>query len=399
MAQYLPPVERKPSSGARLSAGVGKALDIGSQLMQEHQQKQQRQQAVHKLGINPAVLDLPEVAQAEYFKNVFAQEKGMTPLQQSQKALADERLKALQGQQELFGQLFQGGQRQDQGQPQMGIQEQEGMPQGQTGIEGQFDLSKLPEENLRQLAAFKSSPGDEGVIGNIAQSEIDKRKETAAARTKKEEQYFKFNEPKLAELSDTQRKLETENARYERLENLFADPSKFPSSFTAALFTKDGTINDIVYSQMTPEAQEAVKLIIDSTSNIKDTYGARITNFDLQTYLKKLPSLLNSPEGKTRVLRDLKIINELNRMHASGIQEIFEEQGGSDKIPYSKAETLYKKRYGGLEKDLLSKFVNPEKGSFKSMPNANEYLGRKIKDDKTGEIFISDGKEWKPFKG
>jgi hypothetical protein len=140
-------------------------------------------------------------------------------------------------------------------------------------------------------------------------------------------------------------------------------------------------------------------LIIDSTSNIKDTYGARVTNFDLQTYLRKLPSLLNSPEGKMRVLRDLKIINQLNQLYENGIQDIFDEAGGTDKIPFSVAEKKYQKKYGTQEKELIDQFVSPEKGMFKQLPDANKNLGKKIKNTETGEILISDGAEWKPYKG
>jgi hypothetical protein len=383
MTIVLPPGgPRKPTTAQRLSQGVGRGLEIGQQLMQQHQAKQ----AVQQLGLDPAILQLPEQAQAEYFKQIFAPQKQMTPLQQSQKSLADERLKALQGQQDLFKQLTGSARDQNQREP--------GMESGEQNL-----LSQLPEDNLRQLSAFAGQPGEQGVIGNIAKSELERRSGEKKEKTAKEKQFFKLNEPKLMEISDIQRKLEMEEARYDRLQNLFSDPNKFPSSFTAALFSKEGQINDLAYSQLTPEAQEALKLIIDSTSNIKDTYGARVTNFDLQTYLKKLPSLLNTHEGKMRVLRDLQVMNKINQLHASGIQQIFEEAGGTDKIPFSTADTRYKKRYGSLEKDLKEQFVNPEKGSFSELPDANKYLGRKIKNPETGEIFISDGKEWKPFKG
>lgn len=376
MVTLLP---RRKTFGEEIGSNLGQGLSQGFLAGQEQAEKSRIMQ---QLGIDPRIAKLPEEAQAAYFKQAFSPEKQMTPLQQSQKALTDERLKALQGQQDLFKRLNE--------QPQSPSFEQSHEKQG---------ISNAPEEILRQVAAFKGQPGEAGIIGNMAEAELNKRSEERKGKTEKEKEYFKMNEPKLIELSDNQRKLEMEQARYDRLNNLFSDPSKFPSTFTAALFSKEGQINDLAYSQLTPEAQEALKLIIDSTSNIKDTYGARVTNFDLQTYLKKLPSLLNSPEGKMRVLRDLQIMNKLNQLHASGIQEIFEEAGGTDKIPYSKAEARYKKRYGGLEKDLKDQFVNPEKATFKEMPDANKFLGRKIKNPETGEVFISDGKEWKPFKG
>ncbi len=396
MVQIIPASKRKPSFSESLSQGVGRGLEMGSQMMQQSQNKQAQVQALQQLGIDPSVLGLPEQAQAEYFKQAFAKEKGMTPLQEAQMNLANARTKQAEGQQELFQQFTKGNQRPDFGKEVMGNGNTQEQPQGSQ--EGGFDLKSIPEDKLRQLASFAGQPGEAGVIGQMAKGQLDKIFEEKKIRTDKEKQFFKMNEPKLMEISDTLNKLEMEDARYDRLNTLFSDPSKFPSSLTAAIFSKDGQINDLVYSQLTPEAQESIKLIIDSTSNIKDTYGARVTNFDLQTYLKKLPSLLNSPEGKMRVLRDLKIMNQLNQMHARGIQKIFEDAGGSDKIPYSTAEAKYKKEFGKQEKELRDKFINPEKGTFKDLPSAEEFLGRKIKNPDTGEIFISDGTQWKPIE-
>ncbi len=380
MSFILPEVPKRQTTAQKLSSGLGHGLNIAQQLVGQQQQRE----AMSKLGIDPNVLSLPEQGQAAFFKHHFAQPKEMTLLQQSQKALADERLKALQSNQNLFGSIFN---------------QQQGQSKGENQTQSGFDLSQVPEEKLREAAAFKGQPGEMGILGNIAQGELDRQEGERKSRSKKEGEYFKFNEPKLAELATTAQNLQMEDARFSRLENLFQDHSKFPSTITAALFSKDGQLRDVAYSQLTPEAQEAIKLIIDSTSNIKDTYGARVTNFDLQTYLKKLPSLFNSPEGKMRVLRDLRIMNQLNRLHAEGIQDIFEEAGGSDKIPYSKAEKLYKKKFGPLEKQLVEQFVSTDKGIFNEKPDAAKHLGRKIKDSETGEIYISNGTEWTPFKG
>lgn len=374
-------------------SGIQPALEKYQGLQKEAQQKQALKS---KFGEEIANLppEMQKIYAQELFKNEFAPKghKPLTELQQSQKALADERLKALQGQQKLFGQLTG--------------EDQEASPMGQEeGFEGQeAPLSKkgwssVPDDLLDQVAMFAGQEGAPGILGSGAKAEKDKRQRENQERNSKEKQYFKFNEPKLAELANSERKTNLENARYNRMEELFSDPSKFPSSLMAAVFSKEGQINDLAYSQLSPEAQEFVKLIVDSTSGIKDTYGSRVTNFDLQTYLKKLPSLLMSQEGRNRVLRDLKTINNINQLYNKGIQEIFEEAGGSDKIPFSKAETLFKKKYGYELDKMLSDFVTPEKKSFSEMPNPKQYLGRKIKNPETGEIFISDGENWTPFKG
>ncbi len=252
----------------------------------------------------------------------------------------------------------------------------------------QSSASRLSDDQILALSFMDPQ------IAKLAQAQ---KEANERPKSEKQREYFKLNEPKLAEIADTERRLALENSRLGRLSNLFSDPSKFPSPFTAALFTREGQINDIAYSQLTPEAQEALKLITDFTSGIKDSFGARVTNFDLQTYLKKLPGLLNSPEGKTRVVRDLKEINDINQLYNSGIQKIFEDAGGSDKLPFSKAETIFKKKYGKQLDKMLENFVSKGERNVKSLPEPTKFLGKKFRNDRTGELFISDGTSWKPY--
>jgi hypothetical protein len=268
------------------------------------------------------------------------------------------------------------------------------MGMGEESAQGEEDrgLLSMGAENISDqdiLAASLVNP-------TLAKLMQDQKDAAVRPKSEKEKEYFKINEPKLMEVADSERKTQMEGARLDRLSELFSDPKKFPSGFTAAIFTRDGQIDEKAYALLSPEAQEALKLIIDMTSDIKDSYGSRVTNFDLQTFLKKLPGLMNSPEGKERVIRDLKKINEINQLYNRGIQDIFDQAGGSDKIPWSQAEKIFRKKYGKQLDSLTKEFVKPNQKSFKGFPTASDYLGQRIKDPKTGEIFISDGTVWKP---
>ena len=166
MVQIIPAAQQKRTFAQRLNEGVGRGLEYGQQM----QQQKQMAEALKSQGIDPMVMNLPPEAQAAYFKQAFAQEKQLTPLQESQKNLNEERLRALQDQQNLFKQLSG--------------QDSKGKPQGMLGGEsesqnipesGKNFLAQMPEENLNQLAAFAGQPGQPGIIGNIAKSEIEKR--------------------------------------------------------------------------------------------------------------------------------------------------------------------------------------------------------------------------------
>jgi len=254
------------------------------------------------------------------------------------------------------------------------------------------DLTTYPKEALTQMAALSGLPG------RLAKEELGRRGEERKERTAKEKEYFKINEPKLIELNDNQRALQTQALRFGRLEELFKDESKFPSATLTAALSKEGQIRPIAGSLLSPEAQEAIKLIQDELSGAKEFFPGRVTNFDVGQYLRRLPSLMNTPEGRQRVLRDLKSINEINQLYNRGVEEVFEEKGGTDKIAFSTAQRLAGKKYEKQIDQINKEFINPDKKNLSELPNPSDpqYLGRKVRNKKTGEIVVSDGKEWKP---
>lgn len=226
-------------------------------------------------------------------------------------------------------------------------------------------------------------------------------KEAATIRSEERKAQHKRAEKAEPELLEREQRLnhyEQEAARFERLQELFSPEleSKFPSSISVGLLTKDGELRPTAAAALSPEAQEAVKLVADNLSGAKDTFGARVTNFDLQAYMKRLPTLLNSAEGRRRVLRDLRLMNKLNTMHDQGVLEIIEREGGPEKISLSQAERRYRKENAQAIDAIKKEFVSPEKHAFSGKPDAKVYSGRIIVDEETGEKFRSNGKEWVP---
>ena len=61
--QYIN-VPREPSGMENFSKAIGKALE-------QYNERQQQINAAQQLGINPAILSLPESAQSAYYNNVF----------------------------------------------------------------------------------------------------------------------------------------------------------------------------------------------------------------------------------------------------------------------------------------------------------------------------------------
>ena len=66
------------------------------------------------------------------------------------------------------------------------------------------------------------------------------------------------------------------------------------------------------------DTQAFIKTINDFTTKAKDSFGARVTNFELNRFMKRLPQLLNTEEGRRVILRQMEILNEINRLHSQG---------------------------------------------------------------------------------
>lgn len=258
---------------------------------------------------------------------------------------------------------------------------------------------------IEQLAE-KGYPGSSKILTEVLRDEQKQAAKEASAlrlaevkhQNAKEKELFKSNEPKVVELGKELQTLETEDARYARLQQIFSDPSKFPSPFVASLLSKEGQISPAFASQLSPEAQESIKLTIDSLSGAQNTFGGKVSNFEAATYLKRNATLFNTPEGRERILTDLRALNELNRKYAEGILQIFEDKGGTDKISFSSAERIFRSQHKQEIEDLKERFIKGPESRKKGQFDPAKHKGRKIQDEETGEILESNGEEWVPIQ-
>lgn len=76
-----------------------------------------------------------------------------------------------------------------------------------------------------------------------------------------------------------------------------------------------------------PDVQQWVKTINQFTTKAKDSYGSRVTNFDLQQFMAQLPTLLNTGEGRQRILRQMEITNDLDNLYEGTLKDIYQNYG------------------------------------------------------------------------
>lgn len=148
-----------------------------------------------------------------------------------------------------------------------------------------------------------------------------------------------------------------------------------------------------------------LKTINDFTTKAKDSFGARVTNFDLERFMARLPSLLNTPEGIAAILDQMEIVNEINSLHEDALLKTYAHYGAGN-ITLEEADEIVRAniepQLAVLDKRLASlvdrldeeEFANEgNQNEFDELPAAARYAGQEIESD-TGEVFRSDGKNW-----
>ena len=78
-----------------------------------------------------------------------------------------------------------------------------------------------------------------------------------------------------------------------------------------------------------PATDEYKKLETDFIRDARDIFpGGRITNYEIQSYLKTIPTLFNSKEGRDTIIRNRKLLNEAKKVRYEEYKNILKENGG-----------------------------------------------------------------------
>jgi hypothetical protein len=78
-----------------------------------------------------------------------------------------------------------------------------------------------------------------------------------------------------------------------------------------------------------PDSEEYAKLEADFLRDVRNVFpGGRITNYEIQAYLKTVPSLMNSKEGKAAIIRNRRLQNQAKNLRYSAYKDIIKENGG-----------------------------------------------------------------------
>jgi hypothetical protein len=116
-----------------------------------------------------------------------------------------------------------------------------------------------------------------------------------------------------------------EDIRLERMQEL----SNKGDVSTPAMIKALDTLGLPIGILSNPETEEYRKLETDFIRDARDIFpGGRITNYEIQSYLKTIPTLMNSKDGREAIIRNRKLLNEAKKVRYEEYKKILKENGG-----------------------------------------------------------------------
>ena len=113
-----------------------------------------------------------------------------------------------------------------------------------------------------------------------------------------------------------------------------------------------------LHSLESPQSQEFDKISKEFLKNAKNIFGARITDNDVRVFLKMVPDLSQSKEGKLAVIHNMQLYNEGVKARFKASQQLIKENGG--RLPFDYEDRI--EELAGPQLDAIAqRFVTEER--------------------------------------
>lgn len=284
---------------------------------------------------------------------------------------------------------------------------------GQMTVGGQTEMAKYLVDQIARNQYKSNSSTPNFSPSSFSSEENIPIKETETldfpkidifeGRTPKEKvslktELLKQNNKHIEEVSKNREFNDKKIMRYDQLERL-NNTKKLPENLGRLnVDIKTGELR--VPALANEETQLYVKTINDFVKDAKKTFGARVTNFDVQVFKKMLPTLANTSAGRRLIISQMRIMTQLDQLKEDSLKEVYNHYGAQN-IDRLNAEKIAEERRQRPEKALKEQFkdvLNAQK-DYVLKQNAPSGLIPVIKPDGSRGYLPGDQVERAKIKG
>lgn len=178
---------------------------------------------------------------------------------------------------------------------------------------------------------------------------------TPKERVGREKELFNANSKEFSELAKKRKGIRDEAVRVNQLQR-FNESGRLPEGLEKLNINwKTGDIRFPALANA--ETQGFVKAINDFTIKAKDTFGARVTNFELASFMRRLPTMANSTEGRRLIIEQMKAMSDIDKLYYDSLNEVYDNYGLRN-IDNQQAERIAADLRSSKEEQLKQKVVD-----------------------------------------
>lgn len=194
---------------------------------------------------------------------------------------------------------------------------------------------------------------------------------------KKQEKIDKKTDPFVSKLTEDYEASQASDKRIGRMKELIKGGNLTNPLFFGFLDSLEHAIPSLgvginLKGLLSPESQEFDKLSKDFLRDVKKVFGARVTQSEVMQFLKTIPTLAQSDEGKLRIIHNMELFNEASKAKKEVYDAIVEANGGYrphnieelvNKNSKKKIDEIAKRFESGYEKSAAKKEIEEEKNT------------------------------------
>lgn len=138
------------------------------------------------------------------------------------------------------------------------------------------------------------------------------------------------------------------------------------------------------------DTQELEKLSVGFLNDAKNVFGGRLTNYDVETFLKGIPTLSQTKEGRERIIKNMRIVNKGYIEREKIMRDIIKKN--KDIPPLDLNEQIEESLAPMLDKLDIPR----NKNSFGPNVDAALYTNGSEWQEPSGDIFVVKNAKWEP---
>jgi hypothetical protein len=305
----------RPGFGAQLGTSLGGGLGKAFEALAEDKLKQMRQaqqaEQLQKSGLPEVLAYLDPQVQAQYVRGAQAadieaqKEAGLSSLLERVLGTGEGAQPAAPQQQDQVQSLLQqlqqpGGLAQAQlgkrlEQPQIG---RDKIPFSEPSERVNITREKQLSDEINKLESALRDPKLAGVEKGALRNQINERRKEFRELSKE------LRKESKAELKEMRNKAASSSDRLKSLERLetLEDEGLIEAGYNELLNRSGYNIQAL----RNPASDEAQAIIQSFARDAKTFFGGRVSNFEVEQFMRALPSLSQTPEGRKRVISRMK---------------------------------------------------------------------------------------------